>query len=193
LPYWLATKYPGIKLRTSDEDYLREIEKWYSILMPKLVNHFYGNGGNIIMVQIENEYGAYSACDQAYMEFLRDETKKYTQDSAVLFTVDWPYDKEITCGSVKDVFITVDFGRSTFEEVLQKFAKLREYQPTGPLVNTEFYPGWFTLWQGSHSVTNTSELAKTLEYMLNLGANVDFYVYFGGTNFGFWSGETSSM
>lgn len=76
LPYWLHGKYPNIKLRTSDKDYLDEIESYYSVLMTKMKPYLYGNGGNIIMVQVENEYAAY-ACDKIYLEFLRDETCKF--------------------------------------------------------------------------------------------------------------------
>ncbi|KAG5675365.1 hypothetical protein PVAND_005274 [Polypedilum vanderplanki] len=188
LPYWLATKYPNIKVRTNDTNYLFEVERWYSKLMPKFEKHLYGNGGNIIMVQVENEYGAFGACDEEYKEFLRDETLKYTQDKAILFTTDRPIDDELKCGQVKDVFVTTDFGLYNFSMVMYNFNKLREVQPKGPLVNTEFYTGWLTHWQEANARRGGEDLAKTLEYMLVLGANVDFYMYFGGTNFGFWAG-----
>lgn len=188
LPYWLARKYPGIKVRTSDSNFVREVEKWYSILMPQFEKHFYGNGGNIIMVQIENEYGASKICDIEYKEFLRDETKKYSKDSAILFTVDRPIGDELKCGSIEGVFITVDFGIANFTEIEYNFSKLRAVQPTGPLVNTEFYTGWLTHWQESNARRSAQDLAKTLEFMLLMKANVDFYMYFGGTNFGFWAG-----
>lgn len=188
LPYWLATKYPGIKLRTHDPDYLREVEKWYSKLMPQFEKHMYGNGGSIIMVQIENEYGAFKACDVEYKNFLRDETKKYTKDNAILFTTDRPIDNEIECGLIDDVFITTDFGIANLTQVEFNFKKLREFQPKGPLVNTEFYTGWLTHWQEPNARRSAKDLAETLQYMLLMKVNVDFYMFFGGTNFGFWAG-----
>lgn len=188
LPYWLASKYPRIKVRTNDANYKDEVAKWYSKLMPQFEKHMYGNGGNIIMVQVENEYGAFHACDVEYKNFLRDETKKYTGDKAVLFTTDRPIDDELECGRVDDVFVTTDFGLFNLTDVIFNFGKLREVQPTGPLVNTEFYTGWLTHWQEPNARRSAAGLAKTLQYMLLMKANVDFYMYFGGTNFGFWAG-----
>lgn len=188
IPYWLASKYPDIKLRTSDLNYQFEIERWYSKLLPQFEEHWYENGGNIILVQVENEYGAYKTCDKSYLEFLKNETFKYTKNSAVLFTSDWSQDKTLSC-TVEGLLQTINFGLSSFEEVEKSFSKLREYQPNGPLAVSEFWDGWFTLWQGSHAKTNTDGLAKTLDYALTMGANVNFYVYHGGTNFGFWSGK----
>lgn len=189
LPYWLATKYPGIKARTSDVDYIREVSKWYSMLMPKFEKYLYGNGGSIIMVQIENEYGAFLACDIEYKNFLRDETFKYTNDKALLFTTDPPWDKnELTCGAIDGVFKTTDFGLADLSLIEENFGKLREVQPTGPLVNSEFYTGWLTFWQGPNSRRDAKELSDTLRNMLLMKANVNFYMFFGGTNFGFWAG-----
>lgn len=188
LPYWLAQKYPNIKVRTEDRDYLFEVERWYSKLMPQFEKHWYGNNGSIIMVQIENEYGAFGACDEVYKVFLRDETVRYTKDRALMFTTDRPIGDELKCGQVPDVFVTTDFGLANFSQVEYNFNKLREIQPNGPLVNTEFYTGWLTHWQEDNARRSGADLAKTLEYMLSMGANVDFYMYFGGTNFGFWAG-----
>lgn len=188
LPYWLATKYPGIKVRTNDADYFREVTKWYSMLMPRLEQYLYGNGGNIIMVQVENEYGAFKACDTVYKNFLRDETLKYTSDKALLFTTDRPMDNELTCGLIDGVFQTTDFGIATLSEIEHNFEQLREVQPTGPLTNSEFYTGWLTHWQEPNSRRGAIELADTLKNMLLMKANVNFYMFFGGTNFGFWAG-----
>lgn len=44
--------------------------------MPKIQPLLYGNGGPIIMVQVENEYGSFAACDSYYKEWLRNETGK---------------------------------------------------------------------------------------------------------------------
>uniref|UniRef100_A0A182VZ59 Beta-galactosidase n=1 Tax=Anopheles minimus TaxID=112268 RepID=A0A182VZ59_9DIPT len=188
LPYWLFNKYPGIAVRTSDANYMEEVRKWYGELMSRMEPYMYGNGGPIIMVQIENEYGAFGKCDKPYLNFLKQETDRYVQGKAVLFTVDRPYDDEIGCGQIDGVFITTDFGLMTDEEVDTHAAKVRSYQPKGPLVNTEFYTGWLTHWQESNQRRPAQPLAATLRKMLRDGWNVDFYMYFGGTNFGFWAG-----
>lgn len=76
--------------------------------MPRLQPYLYGNGGPIIMVQLENEYGAYG-CSRDYREWLRNETKKYVGDKAVLFTTDQSNDGSVKCGKTDWVLATVDF------------------------------------------------------------------------------------
>lgn len=142
------------------------------------------------MVQVENEYGAFKKCNTKYKEFLRDETLRYTGDNALLFTTDRPIDNELSCGLIENVFATTDFGIATLEEVEYNFGRLREVQPTGPLVNSEFYTGWLTHWQEPNARRSAYELSVTLRTMLDqpFNASVNFYMYFGGTNFGFWAG-----
>lgn len=189
MPYWLATKYPNIQVRTKDKNYLDEVEIWYDVLLKQFESHWYGNGGKIIMVQVENEYGAYKLCDEEYKIFLRDLTERYTGDKALLFTTDRPIDEELKCGFIENVFATVDFGIANETEVEFNFKKLREVQPTGPLVNSEFYTGWLTHWQEKNARRSGFELSDTLRIMLrDYKASVNFYMFFGGTNFGFWAG-----
>jgi beta-galactosidase len=98
--------------------------------MPKMQPFLYGNGGNVIMVQVENEYGSYDACDREYQRFAVNETggywqrrndqqkliwffyllskEKYVQGKAVLFTNDGPW--QLRCGKIPGVLATLDFG-----------------------------------------------------------------------------------
>lgn len=39
-------------LRVSDPQYLKHVDKWWSVLLPKLTKHLYKNGGPIIMAQV---------------------------------------------------------------------------------------------------------------------------------------------
>lgn len=152
--------------------------------MPKIEPYLYGNGGPIILVQVENEYGSYFACDTKYRQWIGNETKRYVQEKAVLFTTDGP--DMLRCGKIDGVYSTIDFG-STRQP--QKFwEKLRKFEPKGPLVNSEFYPGWLTHWQEDMQRVPINPVISTFRQMLLDGANVNFYMFFGGTNFGFTAG-----
>ncbi|XP_030377653.1 beta-galactosidase isoform X2 [Scaptodrosophila lebanonensis] len=192
LPHWLFTKYPDIKVRTNDANYIAEVGKWYAELMPRLQHLLYGNGGPIIMVQIENEYGVYYACDHDYLNWLRDETEKYVQQKALLFTVDIP-NELMHCGKIENVFATTDFGIDRINEIENIWKMLRGVQPTGPLVNSEFYPGWLTHWQEMNQRRDGKEVADALRTILSYNASVNLYMFFGGTNFGFTAGANYDL
>ncbi|EDW03037.1 beta-galactosidase [Drosophila grimshawi] len=192
LPHWLFTKYPDIKVRTNDPNYIAEVGKWYAQLMPRLKHLLFGNGGKIIMVQVENEYGAYHACDHDYLNWLRDETDKYVENKALLFTVDIPNER-MHCGKIDNVFATTDFGIDRIFEIDKIWELLRGIQPTGPLVNSEFYPGWLTHWQEMNQRRDGKEVADALKKILSYGASVNLYMFFGGTNFGFTAGANYDL
>lgn len=168
-------------------DYVNEVRIWYEKLLPRLQRFLYGNGGPIIMVQVENEYGAF-ACDNKYSIWLRDETKKYVADNAVLFTNDIIRDADLKCGKIEDVLATLDFGVGNEKSIMEKnlnkkyvifndsfftasksqietyWKLLRAHQPKGPLVNAEFYPGWFTHWQEAPGKVAPEPVAESLKY-----------------------------
>lgn len=111
--------------------------------MARLRKYFYGQGGPIIMVQIENEYGSYG-CDVNYRNWIRNETERHVGNNAVLFTNDGPY--QTRCGKIENVLATLDFGSGSKEQTALFWQILRTYQPNGPLVNAEYYPGWLSHW-----------------------------------------------
>lgn len=63
--------------------------------------------------------------------------------------------------------------------------------PKGPLMNSEFYPGWLAHWGEKFPIVDTKSVVETLKDMLKIGASVNFYVFFGGTNFAFTAGNHS--
>nr|XP_019945655.1 PREDICTED: beta-galactosidase-like [Paralichthys olivaceus] len=185
LPAWLLQK-PNIILRSADTDYLQAVSNWLAVLLPKMKPWLYINGGNIISVQVENEYGSYFACDFNYMRHLRTLFRFFLGEDTVLFTTDGNTDKEMTCGSLEGLYATVDFGTDT--NITEAFSRQRRFEPRGPLVNSEFYTGWLDHWGDQHAVVDVQKVSRVLEEMLTLGANVNMYMFEGGTNFGYWNG-----
>lgn len=185
LPAWLLQK-PNIILRSADTDYLQAVSNWLAVLLPKIKPWLYINGGNIITVQVENEYGSYFACDYNYMRHLRTLFRFFLGENAVLFTVDGNTDKEMTCGSLEGLYATVDFGTDT--NISDAFKRQRRFEPRGPLVNSEFYTGWLDHWGDQHAMVSTEKVIRVLAEMLMMKANVNMYMFEGGTNFGYWNG-----
>ncbi|KAM4658199.1 beta-galactosidase isoform 3-T3 [Amazona ochrocephala] len=133
LPAWLLEK-KSIVLRSSDSDYLAAVEKWMGVLLPKMRPHLYQNGGPIIMVQVENEYGSYFACDYDYLRALLKLFRQHLGDEVVLFTTDGASQFHLRCGALQGLYATVDFAPGV--NVTAAFLAQRSSEPTGPLVGT---------------------------------------------------------
>ncbi|XP_049622428.1 beta-galactosidase [Suncus etruscus] len=185
LPAWLLDK-KSIVLRSTDPDYIEAVDKWLGVLLPKMKPLLYQNGGPIITVQVENEYGSYFACDYDYLRFLLKRFRYYLGEDVVLFTTDGASEKFLQCGALQGMFATVDFG--TGDNITNAFLQQRKSEPKGPLINSEFYTGWLDHWGQAHSTVHTSAVTSSLSDILAQGANVNLYMFIGGTNFAYWNG-----
>lgn len=181
LPVWL-TGMPGIGLRRSEPQYLAEVDTYlrrvYDVVAPRQIDA----GGSVILVQIENEYGAYGD-DKEYLA----ELVRITRDAGIsvpLTTVDQPHPDMLRAGSLPGLHLTASFGSRAAE----RLATLREHQPTGPLMCSEFWDGWFDSWGRPHHTTSPADSAAELEALLSAGASVNLYMFHGGTNFGLTNG-----
>ncbi|XP_055334428.1 beta-galactosidase-like [Paramacrobiotus metropolitanus] len=187
LPYWLLRFNSTMKLRTSDPSYLQYVERWYRKVLPMLKDLTYANGGPIITVQIENEYGSYPACDKVYQNFLKKLVLEIMGPNIVLYTTDGPLDYMLSCGRVDGTLTTCDFGAG--DNATNEFAELRKFNIDGPLVNSEFYPGWIDHWGEAWNTVSTADVLATAEQMLQMNASFNVYPIRGGSNFGFSVGS----
>lgn len=187
LPWWLLSDGVDVIIpRSSETLYMNAVTRWLKEFLPRVVPYLYRNEGPIITVQVENEYGSYSLCDRVYTSYLRDIFREYLGDETLLFTTDGGSLGYLSCGVIDGVYATVDFGPGT--NVTDSFDAQRTYEPSGPLVNSEYYAGWLDLWGHQHSKRGASGIIKTFEEMMDMNASVNFYMYHGGTNFGFSNG-----
>ncbi len=191
LPYWLL-KDPAMQVRCAYPPYLAAADRFFDALLPRLAPLMASRGGPIIAMQVENEYGSYGA-DKTYLQHLADGLRSHGV-ADFLFTSDGPRDAWLQSGTLPDVLKTVNFAF----EAAEALDKLREYQPTGPLMVTEFWSGWFDHWGEPHHVSadgsaSIERSVKTLDEILSCGASVNFYMFHGGTNFGFMNGANDEM
>jgi len=190
LPYWLYALHPDMALRSSDVNYLNFVDKWFDKLLPMLQPYIIQNGGPILITQLENEYGSFG-CDLDYKIHLRDKVQQYFGKDHVLYTTDGGFSEQmVKCGSVEGAYATVDFGPGM--NVTQAFDLQRQFAPQGPLVNSEYYPGWLDYWGQPHSTVSVNRSIETLREILDAGANVNVYMAHGGTSFGFEAGANLS-
>ncbi|NXV98822.1 BGAL galactosidase, partial [Fregetta grallaria] len=173
LPAWLLWK-PDIVLRSSDPAYLAAVDSWLHVLLPKIKPRLYQHGGNIISVQVENEYGSYYACDYGYLRHLLGSFRALLGSEVLLFTTDGTRAEELRCGTLQGLYATVDFGPGS--NVTEAFGAQRRVELKGPLVNSEYYTGWLDYWGEAHASTSSARVARGLEDMLRLGASVNMQV-----------------
>ncbi|MGW0700590.1 glycoside hydrolase family 35 protein [Streptomyces sp. NPDC002867] len=185
LPHWLTGRL-GRRVRTSDAEYEGHVERWFTRLLPQVVRRQLPEGGPVVMVQVENEYGSYGS-DVDHLRFLV-ELLRGCGVTVPLFTSDGPQDHMLTGGSVPGVLATVNFGSGAAEA----FAALRRHRPSGPLMCMEFWCGWFDHWGEEHVVRDAKNAAGALREILEAGASVNVYMAHGGTNFAGWAGANRS-
>lgn len=182
LPGWLLRE-DGMHVRSATPEFVGHVREYYQVLLPKLKPLQITEGGNVILMQVENEYG-YFADDGKYMETMRDLLRE-GGISVPLITSDNPTDECLENGGAEGALPTGNFGSRTKE----RFAVLQKYTRGGPLMCAEFWVGWFDHWgNGGHMTGNLEESAADLRDMIKMG-HVNIYMFIGGTNFGFMNGS----
>lgn len=182
LPAWLL-KDKNMQIRCHYADYEKCVERFYRALFLRLVPLQITHGGNIIAMQVENEYGAYGN-DKKYLVYL----EKLMRDCGVdtlLFTSDGNWKNMLSGGTLPHIYTTLNFGskaKSAFD-VLKFVGKENE-----PLMCCEFWCGWFDHWGEPHHTRDEKSIVTEVQAFLDADANFNFYMFFGGTNFGFHAG-----
>ena len=193
LPWWLLKK-KDIRLREQDSYFMERVKIFEEKVAEQLASLTIQNGGPIIMVQVENEYGSYGE-DKAYVSEIRDVLKAnwYKKNSKgelvgpALFQCDWS--SNFTKNGLDDLVWTMNFG--TGANIDQQFKRLGELRPDAPKMCSEFWSGWFDKWGARHETRPAKDMVAGIDEMLSKGISFSLYMTHGGTSFGHWAGANS--
>ncbi|GAB6007444.1 beta-galactosidase [Dysgonomonas reticulitermitis] len=183
LPWWLLRK-DGIALRTLDPYFMERVRIFMGEVGKQLSDYQLAKGGNILMVQVENEYGAYGI-DKPYVGAVRDIVKASGFNQVPLFQCDW--NSNFENNALEDLLWTLNFG--TGANIDEQFRRLKELRPETPLMCSEFWSGWFDHWGAQHETRSSAELVAGLKEMLDKNISFSLYMTHGGTSFGHWAGS----
>lgn len=181
LPAWLL-KDKNMQIRCNYPDYTACVERFYRELLSRLAPLQMTKGGNIIAMQVENEYGSYGN-DKEYLAFI----EKLMRDCGIdceLFTSDSNWKNMLSGGSLPHIYKVLNFG----SKAKTAFNCLKDFENDGPYMCGEFWCGWFDHWRDKHHTRNAADIAKEVKDFLDIDANFNFYMFHGGTNFGFTAG-----
>ena len=185
LPWWLLKK-KDIKLREKDPYFMERVKIFEKKVGEQLASLTIQNGGPIIMVQVENEYGSYGK-DKPYVSAIRDIVKESGFDKVELFQCDWS--SNFLNNGLDDLTWTMNFG--TGANIDNQFKRLGEVRPNAPKMCSEFWSGWFDKWGARHETRPAKDMVEGMDEMLSKGISFSLYMTHGGTSFGHWAGANS--
>ena len=181
-PYLL--RIPDIKLRCMDPRYMAAAERYMSKLAAEIKPYLVTNGGPVLMLQIENEYGSYGN-DRNYLARLKEVWMENGID-VPFFTGDGPTTYMLEAGSLPGCAVGLDSGSRP-----EHFELAAKINPGVPVFSSETYPGWLTHWGEKWVKPDTADLLKELRFLMDNKKSFNLYVIHGGTNFGFTAGANS--
>lgn len=185
LPWWLLKK-KDIRLREPDPYFMERVRLFERKVGEQLAPLTISNGGPIIMVQVENEYGSYGE-NKAYVSAIRDIVREAGFTDVTLFQCDWA--SNFTKNGLDDLVWTMNFG--TGADIDNQFRRLKELRPDAPLMCSEFWSGWFDKWGARHETRPAEKMVAGIDEMLSKGISFSLYMTHGGTSFGHWAGANS--
>lgn len=188
LPSWLL-RDADMKVRCAYEPYLNAVENYLTQVLSCVgdLQHT-KNKGPIIAVQVENEYGSYGN-DAVYKTRLTEILHKVGV-TELLFTSE--NGMGIQTGHIPGVLSTCNFQERDHGLLMFEYLK-HVRQPGMPLMVMEFWTGWFDHWGEKHHVVSNEQFEQVLRWILNEGGSVNFYMFHGGTNFGFTAGANEHL
>ena len=185
LPWWLLKK-KDIKLRERDPYFMERVKIFEEKVGEQLKPLTIQNGGPIIMIQVENEYGSYGE-DKPYVSEIRDCLRSIYGKELSLFQCDWSSNFEKN--GLDDLTWTMNFG--TGANIDDQFRRLGQLRPDAPKMCSEFWSGWFDKWGARHETRPAKDMVEGMDEMLSKGISFSLYMTHGGTSFGHWAGANS--
>jgi beta-galactosidase len=179
-PWWLLQD-STVKVRSKDPRFVEAYRSYIHQLAAQLIPLQITHGGNILMVQIENEYGSYSD-DKSYLDLNRRLFRDAGFDG-ILFTCDGA--DEMGNGYLPGYLPAVN-GEENPVAAKQLIRKYHEGK--GPFYVAEWYPGWFDDWGKPHANTGSGRSSATLDKILSAGVSINMYMFHGGSTRGFMNG-----
>ncbi|KAK7106330.1 hypothetical protein V1264_017596 [Littorina saxatilis] len=182
MPSWLLADQK-MKVRSNYQGYQEAITRFFGYLLPQVTDLQFKRGGPIIAVQVENEFGSFST-EVNHLMFIKGLLRLHGIKE-LLVTSDGS-EGLVRAPFYQDALPTVNFkdteqGRTGFEVIKQE-------NPDFPLMVMEFWTGWFDHWGQPHNTDDLSVYAERVATILDSGASINFYMFHGGTNFGFMAG-----
>jgi beta-galactosidase len=179
-PYWLQNE-KGLTVRSTETQYLAEYKKYINALGKRLAPLQVNHGGNIIMVQVENEYGSYGK-DKTYLDINRKMFIEAGFDG-LLYTCD-PV-RDVKDGHLDGLLPAVN-GTDKPDEI--KNLVRANHDGKGPFYVAEWYPAWFDWWGEKHHTVAAEKYTPGLERVLSAGISINMYMFHGGTTRDFMNG-----
>jgi beta-galactosidase len=188
-PWWLL-KDSNIVIRTNNQPFLDSCKNYLQQLATQVKPFLIKNGGPVIMVQAENEFGSYASQQTGIP---KEQHKKYNNAILALlkqtgfdvsfFTSDgsWLFED----GSLPGILPTAN-GEGNVENL--KSAVNKYHNNEGPYMVAEYYPGWLHHWGEPFPNISAEEVVNQLETYLKNNISFNIYMVHGGTNFGFTAG-----
>lgn len=181
-PYLLRT--PGIKVRCLDPVYMEAVERYLSRLADVIRPYLITNGGPVLMMQVENEYGSYGN-DRNYIAAVKNIWERNGINTP-FFTGDGPTTYMLEAGTLPGCAVGLDSGSSQAD-----FDLAMKMNPGVPVFSSETYPGWLTHWGEEWARTDTVSILTEVKFLMDNKKSFNLYVIQGGTNFGFTAGANS--
>lgn len=179
IPFWLKQQN-GVVFRTDNSIWENAMASFMTAVVKISEPWFARNGGPIILAQVENEYGnfeaVYGSAGHTYMLWAANFAVTLEPSLVWIMCVqdDAPASVVQTCnGFYCDQWISGHVSR----------------QPQQPHMWTEDWSGWFQDWGEAKPHRPAQDLAFAVARWVMLGgAFHNYYMFYGGTNFGRWSG-----
>jgi beta-galactosidase len=179
-PYWLQNE-KGLEVRSKEPQYLAEYKKYILEVGKQLAPYQVNHGGNILMVQIENEYGSYGS-DKEYLEINRKMFVEAGFDG-LLYTCDPAAD--LVKGHLPGLLPAVN-GLDKPRQVKKLINE--NHGGKGPYYIAEWYPAWFDWWGTKHHTVPAEQYVPALDSVLRAGISINMYMFHGGTTRDFMNG-----
>jgi beta-galactosidase len=186
LPAWLL-KDPSMRFRVNHEPYLKRVRSYFHKLFSVIRPYLHENGGPVIAMAIENEYGSFGD-DFSYLSAL-EEIYRDEQMNCLYFSADGEREVYLCTGSHPHILKAVDFTYQKDVSMEDRLKPSDKYMDgKAPYFVVEYWGGAHTHWGESFRQRNDEEMKSDFSDMIRLGASFNDYVFFGGTNFGLMGG-----